>query len=261
MKKHKWLTIVGLVVILGSWILLTTINPQLVNLSISREATPEAMGAAGVYLCKTSGDVTADNCQGPITSNQGSMQSGFNDAVNYVVFKNSDGSRYGVVLHKDQDYRGGCEPIISSGADSQSVPVSSLASQVSSVTVFQYAPPAGGGVSLYECSNYECDTSKYTCDNNCTTGDGRVWGPYTNLESPTFRTNPYYTPDPKGAGIRSIKVDGKYLAVLGEGQGFANRCEVFTVSDPDLTNNYIRDCGFTFSHIGCFDAVDVIPIK
>ena len=59
--------IIGLVVILGSWILLTTINPQLVNLSISREATPEAMGAAGVYLCKTSGDVTADNCQGPVT--------------------------------------------------------------------------------------------------------------------------------------------------------------------------------------------------
>jgi hypothetical protein len=256
--------VIGLIVILGSWILLTTINPQLIVINPQRGGTPEAIEGTGIFLCQTQ-ELSPDTCEGPIFSNRSAVSDEFNDATSYVIFRNPGGTAYGVVLHKDDYFRGGCETLISSGATTtQVMAMGPLAGEVSSVTVFRDGSPSGRGVTLYECKDYECDQDVYSCDGGDCGGwgnQGRVWGPYyTTINAGVFKDNPNYTPHPKGAGIRSIQIEGSYLAILGQGENFSNRCEVFTSSDPDLNGNHIDACG-TVPKIPCFDSFRVIPIE
>ncbi|MDD3399634.1 MAG: hypothetical protein PHF07_01145 [Candidatus Pacebacteria bacterium] len=234
--------VIGLIVILGSWILLTTINPQLIVINPQRGGTPEAIEGTGIFLCQTQ-ELSPDTCEGPIFANRSAVSDEFNDATSYVIFKNPEDTTYGVVLHEDQYAKGNCVIILSGGGEEDIKYMESLAGEVSSLTVFRQGSITSGGVTLYEKKNY---------NEGCGSGDCDRWP-----ASGAYRNEWNLNLDETGL---SVRVEGSYLAALWEGVNNGGVCQVFTASDPDLASDNIGVCGF-WSNLGCFRTVSVLPIQ
>lgn len=235
--------LIGLLVVLGSWLLLTTINPQLVILRAERELTPEIEEIAGVYLCS---DVAGENCQ-PFTKSTAYIGE-LNDNVKYVKIKNTEEDKYGVVLHQDKDYEGRCAICLSDGCNDGYNNIAYV-NDISSIHVFKRANSfSGEGVTLFELIDYNrkcgegcyqsCPKSPCGEESDCAgvapfwLRGGMCWGPFKG-GSPAFST------DKK---VYSIKVDerGKYLVALFSSPQYKDNCEIFWASDPNLNDgNYI----------------------
>lgn len=228
--------LIGLLIILGSFLLLTTINPQLVLVKSSPEAAGLVVSETpGVYLCK---DGSGTICDGPYLSSINAVKRNFEDNANYIKFVNPSGTQYGVVLHEKRYREGQCQVV----RPSESVAATSqaLSNKVSSLTVFRATTTSSGeGVSLYEKKNYS--------------SRGLSWpttGGYKDESFPNL--------DEKGNSIK-IENEGEYMAVLFEGKNYGQKCEVFTQNDPDLAANPIGVCG-NLSNMGCFRSVIVMPV-
>ena len=174
--------LIGLIVILGSWLLLTTINPQLIVINPQLKESELVVGESpGVYLC------AGENCQ-LFSSSQSFIGGELNDKVNAVKFSNTSDTQYGAVLHQDKNYRGKCAVCLSDNC-----PDLLNAKDISSVHVFIQADSSPGkGVTLYEIENYNrrcgeecyqtCSPPSTLCGDNCVgvpgfqTG-GLCWGP------------------------------------------------------------------------------------
>ena len=242
-------SLIGLIVILGSWLLLTTINPQLIVINPELEESGLVVGETpGVYLC------AGENCQ-LFNSSQSFVGGEWNDKVTSIKFSNTDDVKYGAVLHQDKNYRGGCSVCLSDNCDF------SNAKDISSVRVFELANSSpGDGVTLYNVENYNrrcgeecyqtCPPPKSPCGNNCVgvpgfqTG-GSCWGPFKISQ-----------PDLNAKEVWSVEIDnpGKWLAALFKGSGYTGNCEVFTISDEDTQiDNYIKRKDI--------NSIEVLPIK
>jgi len=250
--------LIGLVVILASWMILTTINPQLVIIS---PALPESglveEDTPGVYLCKN-----ADGTDCQVFTKSTADLGALSNRVQYVKFKpftkcNEECEpedcdkpecrevvdRYGVVLHEGKNYRGRCEVCLEEGTVCEDGCEYSKLGSIASIHVFRRAEgEPHGGVKLYACTDY---------DLKCT-----IWGPFQE-ELPYKNHN-----GDLGKEAKSIDISptGNYLVALFKGEGATDRCEVFTESDPNLSNNYIGVCG-KLSNYGCAYSIIVIPIK
>lgn len=239
--------LIGLIVILGSWLLLTTINPQLIVLRASREPTPPTEESIGVYLCK---DVAGKDCQ-IFTTDQVDLGD-LKKQVRYVKFENPEDSDYGVVLHEEKYYKGRCAICLGDGC-SPGLNDVDYVKGVSSIQIFtQSASSPGEGVSLYRWKNYNegCEPED-ECERSPATGG------YKNVS--------LYDLNKTG---KSIKIDeeGRYLAALFENMNYQDTCEIFTISDPDIGGNQIGICDgpnpvFDISNFGCFTSIRVLPIK
>lgn len=249
--------ILGLIILLASYLILTTINPQLVILKLPGLAKVESPETPGVYICL---DVDLARCT-RFNADSASLPDDFDTEFQYIHFENPKQCKseckpedcnkpecqevvgqYGAVLHEDSGFRGNCVICLSDSCNPSSVG----GDGVSSLHVFlQSEALSGEGVSLYEKKEYnkECDSGD--CD-RWPVSDG-----YTKIS----------LPDLNQAG-KSIKIEneGRYLAVLFEGTNFSGRCEVFRRSDPDLASNYIGVCG-AGDNLGCFRSIIVSPIK
>ena len=219
--------ILGLIILLSAYLILTTINPRLIILKASLEPMSSAPGIPGIYLCK---DSSMDVCVA-YADTSSTISPKIEDEVNYVYFRNPPGITYGVVLHENENQQGKCSVCLSSGCNF------SYVGGVSSITVFKQGGSSGEGVTLYEKSNY---------NEGCRPGKCDVWPVSGNV------------PDLDKKG-RSIEIKGNYLAAIFEKTGYTGRCEVFIQSDPELSHNYIGVCGF-WSNLGCFGSVRVLPI-
>lgn len=242
----------GLVVILGSWLLLTTINPQLIVINPELEESGLVIGETpGVYLC------AGENCQ-LFNSSQSFIGNDLDGQVTAVKFSNADGVKYGAVLHRDKNYRGGCSVCKNDNCD-----LSAVGNDISSVHVFIQADSSQGeGVTLYEVENYNrrCGEECYQtcppspCGDDCTgikigifgdQGPGSCWGSFTSSK-----------PDLNAGKIWSVEIneEGKWLAALFRGSEYTGDCEVFTISDPNTQiDNYLGRVS-----IG---SIQVLPIK
>ncbi len=214
--------VIGLIVILGSWILLTTINPQLIVINPQRGGTPEAIEGTGIFLCQTQ-ELSPETCEGPIYSSKSAISDKLNDATSYLIFRNPEGTAYGVVLHKDQYFKGDCEIIISSMATTtQIMTMGPLAGEVSSVSVFNHViSGAGGGVTIYDLAEYETD------------GKWEYIGPY-NKEVTYNDINDakkYFDNE-----ASSVKIEGSYMVLLCKDKNLEGDCLFLKDSDPNLSN-------------------------
>lgn len=235
-KDQIFAGLIGLVVILGSYLLLTTINPQLIV--INPTLVPSGLATTtmpGVYLCK---DAAGTDCQ-VFTQSVASIGN-LKGQVQSIKFTNTADNQYMAVLHEDENYEGRCA--ICAGNDcSPGLNNISHVNGVSSIHVFLYSdfPSPGSGVTLYEGKEYNKNCPK--CQS---------WGPYKNQIIELNEMG------------RSVKIDepGKHLAVLFEGTGYQGECEVFFQSDPDLASNSIGICG-QWSNLGCFGSVAAYQIK
>lgn len=232
--------IIGLIVILGSWVLLTTINPQLVVINPQLKESELTPGITpGIYLCRDAGGA---NCE--VFTNSTPSLGELNDSVASVKFVNPDNFSYGAVLHEHDNYEGKIAVCLGDGCNNGYNNVSHV-DGVSSVTLFvQSNTPEGEGVTLYEIEEYNkrcgnecyqvCSSSGGTCGDGCTGlltffgvgGAGHCWGPFQSSQ-PQLNTS---------EDVWSIEINspGKWLAALCRGDNYQGDCEVFTTSDPNF---------------------------
>lgn len=241
--------VLGLVVIIGSWLILTTINPQLViiNPQIVESGLTEEE-APGIYLCKSETECYH------FSQSTAYVGSAASNATSLRIVNPSDSTeKYSVVLHGDKSYRGKCAVYLD-GNTSASVSAYSITGigGVNSITVFKKATFASGqGVTLYEKEDYNqrCGAE---CYQQCPIG-GKCekcfcYGPYISNSPNLNKTG------------RSISIDGKYLAVVFEKPSYSGLCGVFTVNDPNLSASPIGVCAFA-SDVGCFGSIMALPVK
>jgi len=232
--------IMGLVLILGSYLILTTINPQLKIISVEyREAGLTAEGVAQVLLCKDSG---TENCQ--LFQQSSSSLGDMNGQVTYVRFNNTEDIKYGAILHSKANWQGSCVVCLDTGCDI------SKANGGYSITVFvQGTGGAGNAVTLYEVDSYNelCDTK---CKNTCSgfgteCGDNCVgwqWWLFDFMRGGKcwpFSAGSYSSTN-IGDKVRSLYINGKYLVARFDQAGFNGNCEVHRYSSMNIGAQYIR---------------------
>lgn len=175
----------------------------------------------GVYLyddTEYGGEVRLYN------TSQGSLGNFSDKAESIKILHPSDQEKFGVILHFDEGFSNECKFIFDQyGVVEELRDLSNFNNEVSSLTVFKYKIDFGysGGVEFYKQPNYQ-DTAGYYTNGNAD---------WTNLSADNNNN------------IYSIKIDGKYLVAIAKGiNGDGNRCEVFTNSDSDLSDNPIGQC-------------------
>ena len=245
-KDQIFAGIIGLVILLSSYLILTTINPQLVLLKspkLLRIKTTEIPGVylstkqkfptdeeieagAKVYLLTSSIDDLSTMVDGEIKSlkivNRYKIEKEEGEPIEKLDFY------YGVILHSNKNREGFCYGILSSfgiGFDT----TSELNLTPRSITVFQEVKPeeAKGEVKL--CSKPEVigtDEEEKYCK---------------SLEKDELQI----TAEPKGLGelqekVWSIGIDGNYLVVLYDNKH--NWCTAFDSSVANLKEYLINKC-------------------
>lgn len=116
-KSQMLAGLLGVVLLLGSVMLLNTINPQLTILSLEGKPLLEDIAAEklpGVYLKSDSTDNKIHTI-GSISNLSGSSYN-FNDKTKSISLVTSGTTNYRAVLHEDYDYRGQCKYFLS-GSD------------------------------------------------------------------------------------------------------------------------------------------------
>ncbi len=106
-------TLLGVVILLGSYMILNIINPSLSTIKINelskeqqQNQTPETTKPEGIYLYAAQGDplLIKDTMPSLITDK-------FNGQLQYVKFINQEAYRYAAILFTDGDLRGNCSYI------------------------------------------------------------------------------------------------------------------------------------------------------
>jgi len=137
-KKRIRNALLGVVILLGSFILLNTINPELASIKInnlSQETpaeTPEqqAVDISGVYLYKSDGQVLFIRDTVPSLANFS-----FQSQTASIKIVNHKDYNYGAILFSDGDLRGSCSYVLSSISD------------LNSASGNENNPPIGGNLS------------------------------------------------------------------------------------------------------------------
>ncbi len=258
--------LIGLVVILGSWLLLTTINPQLIIISPQlKESGLVAQDTPGVYLCK---DAAREDCQ-VFTKSTPDLGALNNQKPLYVKFKNPTKckaeckpedcdeprcrevtDRYGAVFHEDKDYKDDCQVVLSDSQLNHTIRRSEIGGDgASSITIFRQREGNGKkGATVYKHKEYN-ERDKEKQYQVFSVGEYKDFKEYRfiNCEGGWGRCD-------LDDRISSIKVVDGYMAVLFEGANFTDHCEVFLRNDPNLAaDNYIGN--------DAASSLRVLPIK
>lgn len=243
--------VMGLVIILGSWLILTTINPELKIISVEyKEAEIVSEGIADISLCtNVLTEEGEEDCR-PFHQSASTLGD-FNGRVAYVKINNTEDMQYGAVLHSKTNWQGSCVVCLESNCDI------SKANGGYSITVFVTGDGGGGsGVTLYEADSYNelCGTE---CKNACS-GFGSVCGedcvgwqwwifsdmrggkcwPFSSSAASTNITD----------NVRSFYINGRYLVARFDQENFNGNCEVHRYSSMNIGAQTIK-------------SLKVIPLK
>lgn len=256
--------LIGLVVILSSYLILTTINPRLIIINPQAEESGLVVEETpGVYLCKEKVGEEED-CQ-LFTDSKSFVGGEFDNSVSYIRIENPTQCKdtcapedcdepqcrettdsYFAVLHRDKYYKGDCAVCFNDRCNEYN----SIAGVggVSSIEVFRHADQGsfvGEGVSLYEKSEYN---ERCRENQNCWS-----WGPMRHGEENDI-----------GENGKSIKIEegGKYAAIIFKSPNYTNHCEVFTHGTENIASHPIANCGNWITRdLGCFGSIIVRSIK
>jgi len=225
--------VLGLIILLSSYLILTTINPQLVVFEF-KEIGGVGVGATpGVWVCKEE-TFDAKHCY-RVTTVQ-NLPNEFNNKIKYVYIVEEGG--YGAVLHEDENFKGKCQVVLKD---------QSVKGKPSSVTPFIINPGSEGkGVTLYEKSDFN---EGFEGKDQWPLDGGYKAGNY-----PGINAIPCYSIE--------IKETEQYIAVVFEDTNYRNRCQVFNRSDRNLEDDYISYfCGWWLSRKPCVSSMKVIEGK
>jgi len=238
-KDQIFAGVIGLVILLSSYLILTTVNPQLVMLKLEKPKWPELpTDLPGVYLIeKDTGVATAFTQNVPELSKYipGQITEKIR-IINPFVWDPETGKKkpgeyfYGVILFPETDYRGKAKICRSTGIIKGECDVPARA--LNSLVVFREVEKSDGEVTL------------------CTGTEGRGHCETYNKAESLDDLPSKLMPPP---GIWSIKITGNYLLLLaGElDQRWFYRSMKYTARFqgpdewPDLTKYTINKCGLT----------------
>jgi len=231
----------GLAVLFASYILLNTINPQLVLLEI--EENPQfaeiEFKKPGVYFYA--------NGIWRFISGSMSELADFNDKVEKIKivnptvwdpvteqFKPGDYT-VGAILHEEANYKGQCKIFLGDtgeqGIDVRGKSEMGNINGVSSITVFNRTAVGSFGEVKF-CTSPDLEDCEFP--------------------EPSLPEIPTALSGTLNDNIRSIGINGSYLVVLFEnvpGDSFPGKCAVFDSSIPDLKGEPINKCeGIWLSH-------------
>ena len=240
-KDQIFAGVIGLVILLSSYLILTTVNPQLVMLKLEKPKWPELpTDLPGVYLIeKDTGVETAFTQNAPDLSKYipGQITEKVR-VVNPFVWNPETGEKkpgeyfYGVILFPETDYRGA--PKICRSTNTMGGACKDLPEKLNSLAVFREVEKSDGEVTL------------------CTKPEGggycKTYDKAESLKS---------LPDELKNKVWSINITGNYLLLL---DGVVERniwkatrsmeyTERFQGPDEwlDLTKHLINECGCSFS--------------
>ncbi|MFC1789439.1 hypothetical protein ACFLYY_00505 [Patescibacteria group bacterium] len=253
--------IAGLIILLSSWLILTTINPQLVIFEEPELLDISITGAPGVWLCEESlgnfytlliststedrNELNKSCYKADIVSNSPDQ---FNDKAHYYYLVSGEGvGDYGAILFEDANLRGKCQIVTA-----QQDPEGSIDFNLSSIVPFKIIEsPRGDGVVLYR--NPDFNILDLTSDTGDEHLDGKTWP-----SNDGYFGVDLHKPNPDADWIRSISISREsdisrqYIAVAMKGGGYSHgdtrdMCEVFDSSDHELLDDYIGTfCGGGF---------------
>lgn len=227
--------ILGLIILLSSYIILTTINPQLVIFEVKELEAVTVKPGPGVWLCKKTiagfenfmknpesfteeegkekMEEVEKNCFRLLTKS--SLPEGFKNKVTQVYLVEAETHGYGVVLHRDSSFQGNCQVVTESG---------SVGPALSGTPFFINKTASGEGVTLYEGRDFNEEEGEERFPE---TGAATA-GEYPNINN----MEPCY----------SIKIDEEkeWVAVAFNSGSLNNGwCEVFNESDRNLEDDYV----------------------
>ena len=221
----------------------------------------------GVYLfSKTNFDTSSD---WKIYQNNSSVLFNFENKTRSIMFKSRAGEApYGAILHRDQSQQGLCGVFLSNNWGdiagdwpniNQAGPLTGIRKhgeinndEASSITVFRMNENSspGGEVKLTG-KQYVVQPlpplPQLPVPDNIVTYEGFVKKSWP-------RINPASAILVDGTienSIHSVEINGNYIVVLFETAEYGGKCEVFTHSDDDLSNNPIGRCTTLPAGITC----------
>lgn len=225
-KDRIFSALLGMIFLLGSWLILTTINPQLVI--VSPEYKPVGLVASelpGVYLCKdAASQVGSAGCQ--VFTGSAQSLGGLDDKAAQIRFLNTQDATYGAILHENKNYEGTCKVATSEGT------VNLPNGKPSSITVFRQRTGDGAvGATVYEDKDY-----------------GRGYydfrkGEYLDIESVIYNncTSVSRRTCLLKQSISSVKVYNGFTAVLFGDINLGGKCQALQRDNPGLADDYIGD--------------------
>ncbi|MBL7142386.1 MAG: hypothetical protein ISS83_01905 [Candidatus Pacebacteria bacterium] len=248
--------IMGLVIILGSYLILNTINPQLKTISVEYKGSDlVAVGTAEVLLCKNAGDEEKD-CK--LVQRDATSLDAFDGKVNDVRFKNAGDIQYGAVLFSKSNYQGNCVVCLETGCN--------VAQADGGYSIKVFTKGSGGDgtggsntVVLYEADDYnkQCGADCYqqcnglgdTCGIFCAGWSVFPWEYLRGAKCWPFGAGPYAdTRIGITEKVRSLSIDKGYLLVAFDHGNFTGNCEVYRTSRPVIGAQVIK-------------SIKVIPLK
>ena len=232
-KEQVFAAFLGLIILFSSYLILTTINPQLVIFEVEELEEATAPSTPGVWLCKTAVDFESqeaeeqekikDQCL--LLTTKMNLPSDFNNKVTNVYLASD---QYGVILQEDENFKDDCQVFLASGEVA-------IAKPSSAIPFIKNSSPQGE-IFLYGKEDFNEKE------------EGEMQGP--------FGVGRY---DPGMDPVKSMKIDGDgpYVVALGK-ENFQGGCEVFAESHRSLIEYEIgKFCGI-FSRRPCIKSMQVI---
>ena len=249
-KDRMMSALIGAAVILGSYLILTTINPQLLVINPIIDTTELDPGeVGGVYLCT---DLARENCE--LFTQSSSKIGDLNDKVQSIKIVNPEGSnlQYGAVLSENEYNRGKCAVCLSDSCNDGYNNIGYVGG-VSSIKIFVKSNiPSGEGVTLYESWEYNKDCGE-ECYKSCTIspcGDdcsgSFEWhiGPWqigdkTGGKCWTLSQSEEELSTDRDVWSIEVNPEGKWLAILFRETNFKGDGVIFTKNDPNIQDNQL----------------------
>lgn len=237
----------GLLILLFSIVVLKTINPQIVKVSLPKVPLPAADFSSGILLCKSQINLAIQN-----SGNKEEIEKEREKINRECVYPSMPGtipstfrylylnpaSNYGIILHQKENNHGQCrvfpDSINSSYYDLTGFKFASL------IPYLKNTLSDGGGVTLFEKGNFNKDEpgARFSFG----TGYKGNVAPFPNDSA------------------RSIEFQNPHevIAVLFDGADFSGECQVFNEDFANLTRQPIGQCGPFWSKKPCTSAIQVI---
>ncbi len=234
-KEQLSSALMGLLIILFSFVFLSAIDPTLLELKELEVIEVEETHPPGVYLSLSGEFPDEVEEEGEaedvyrISSSVRNLEE-LRGRVESIRIANQTGQEgeligyyYGVILHEEPAFRGSCEIFVNEGVEPEDFSVSG---SVSSVTVIRIDenPPEEGGVTAYERPDFREDH------------------PYQRLGRVTTSLNPLGID-----GVWSIDIEGNYGVLLSSGSSWESMedgCGVLLDGKPipDLKGHHMNRC-------------------
>ena len=239
-KQRLISSVAGLVVVVSSYIWLSSINPTLVKLQqIESIEVIDDVTAPGIYLSKTSPFPSDDDEESirenvrRINSSERALGSlrGEIQSIRIVNPTERNGDliyRYVVVLHEEENFQGKCKFYVNNQSSPSTISITDIGSDVSSVSIVRaerYGTGVYGRAVAYDKPEFQEGSNSQSLSVTTTS---------ENFSS--LNIEPW-----------SIDIEGRYAIILASGSSWQNMndgCAVFASSRPitTLVGHYMNRC-------------------